>query len=288
VAQIRYVLGYAAQQVSGISTFYRDPEHIAKAFATAGMQAHAGVRAAELVRLGFTDVDDIFDGHPGAFDAFGEDGDTERMLRDLETTHHVTTTDIKRYSVGGPIQPAAEALERLIQTQALRADDVASIDAHLPQHGVYIVNNRTMPDINVQYILSVLLLDGEITFASSHDYHRLNSPPVREMMSRVRVIADPTLDVQDEFDLASRRTRHAIVTVTTRDGRELTERVDACRGDHTNPMSWDELTAKAQMALLDVMPKGHIDDLVQWVHGMETAGSVRELRPFLEAPTKAR
>ncbi len=287
VEQNRHVLSYATQQVAGVSTFYRDPEHIGKAFATAANQAHAGVRAAELVRFGFTDIDDVFDGSPQAFDAHGEDGDTGRMLEDLAATRHVTTTDIKRYPVGGPIQPAAEAIERMIATEGIRADHVESVEVRLPRHGAYIVDGRAMPDISVQYIVSVLLLDGELTFRSAHDYERHRSTPVREVMSRVHLVADPSLDVTEEFDASKRRTRRAVVTVRCTDGRVLVERVDPCRGAHDNPMSWDELAGKAHMALAAVMPAGQVDDLVGWVRAADGSVSARELRPFLEAPGAA-
>lgn len=281
--QNRHVLSYAAQQVAGIATIYRDPEHIGKAFATAAVQAHAGVRAVELVSFGFTGVHDVFDGSPNAFDAFGEEGNTERMLNDLMHTRHVTQTDIKQYPVGGPIQPAVQALEHLIQTNSLTADDVETVDVHLPTAFAYVVDGRLMPDINLQYILSILLLEGEITFENSHDYDRFTSDHVQTFMNHVRLIADPELDVTDEYVATHGRTWRAIVTVKTRDGRSLSERVDACRGTHKNPISWDRLTMKAHMALLGTMPETHVRDLIKWVQEIEVAPSARELRTFLAA-----
>jgi 2-methylcitrate dehydratase PrpD len=283
--QTRHVLSYAAQQVAGIATMYRDPGHIGKAFTTSAMQAHSGVRAVELVRSGFTAVDDIFDVKPSAFDAIGEGGDVSRVLHDLETTRHVTTTDIKQYPVGGPIQAAVQALTGLMNAHGLRAGDVTSIEVRLPTQGAYIVDNRTMPDICLQYILSVLLLDGRITFASSHDYERYQSAPVRDIMARIRAVPDATLDVAiDDTNLRSRRTWRAIVAVNTRDGQTMRERVDTPRGTHENPMSWDDLTTKAFMVLEDVMSSDRIEDLVRWVRNVETAASARELRRFMETP----
>jgi 2-methylcitrate dehydratase PrpD len=201
----------------------------------------------------------------------------------LAQTRHVTTTDIKQYPVGGPIQPAAQALEHLIATESLRADNVQSLKVHLPPFLAYIINDRKMPDINLQYIMSILLLEGHITFENSHDYERLNSERVKEVMQRVRVIADPELVPSDEYIAANGRTWRAIVTVETTDGRILTERVDACRGTHNNPISWDRLATKAHMALLGTMPEGQIDDLIKWVQDVDTATDSRDLRKFLAA-----
>ena len=282
VPQIRQVMSYAAQQVSGISTLYRDPDHVGKAFATSAMQAFSGVRAAELVRAGFTGIDDVFDGSPNVFDAFGDDGDPSRILDDLERTRHVTTTDIKRHPVGGPIQAAVEALGRLIDINGITVGDVAAIDVHLPTQGAYIVDNREMPDINLQYILTVLLLDGQISFASAHDYNRCRSAAAREVMRRIRAVPDSTLDAAPGADPASRRVWRASVVVRTMDGRSLIERVDTPRGTFENPISWEELQAKASATLDGVLSDRLIEDLVSWVRGVEMASSVRELRRFMD------
>ncbi|GAA5194089.1 MmgE/PrpD family protein [Arthrobacter gyeryongensis] len=284
VEQVCFALSYAAQQVGGIAAFYGDPEHVGKAFASAAMQSHAGVRSAELARMGFTGVSDIFDGTPNPFDVFGSEGDPDRMLDDLRSTRHILTTDIKQFPVGGPIQPAAEGLTRIIRTDGLRPEDVASIEVRLPRHGAYVVDNRDMPDISLQYVLSVLLLDGEVTFENSHDYVRHESAEVRAIMDRIRVVADAQLEPPSD---SAARTWRGMVTVTTKDRRVFSERVDACRGSHENPMSWDELAAKAHMALKGIMPAGQIDDLTQWTRESDSAGSCRELRPFLTSSVPA-
>ena len=285
--QSRYSLSYTAQQVSGISSFYRDAEHVGKAFASAGMQAHSGVRAVEMVRAGFTDISDIFDTKPHAYDAFGEGGDTARLIAELGATHHVTTTDLKQYPVGMPIQAPAEALERIREREGLTADDVESIEARLPRHGSRLVNARHMPDISLQYVLSVMLSDGRITFASAHDYERHRSEEAQRLMARIHLVPDAALDPPDEADTANRRTRIATVTVTTKDGRTYSEHVDAPRGSRHNPMSWERLVGKAHGVLDGVMPAAMVDDLAEVVTGIEQLGSARDLRRFLEAPSPA-
>lgn len=280
VQQTCVALSYAAQQVGGIAAFYGDPEHVGKAFASAAMQAQAGVRAAELARMGFTGVSDIFDGSPNPFDVFGFEGDVDRMLDDLRTTRHVMTTDIKRFPVGGPIQPAAEGLSRIIASTGIGPKDVDRVDVHLPRHGAYVVDNRDMPDISLQYVLSILLIDGEITFASSHDYARHQHPDVRGVMSRIRAI--PDREMEPAPDSATRTWRGA-VTVLTTDGRQFTERVDACRGSFENPLTWQELNSKAHMALAGVLTPNQVDDLTDWTESCDIGKKTRELRRFLSA-----
>jgi 2-methylcitrate dehydratase PrpD len=55
-AGMRYVLSYAARQVSGLWSWVRDSEHVGKAFDFSGMSARNGVTAAAMVYEGFTGV----------------------------------------------------------------------------------------------------------------------------------------------------------------------------------------------------------------------------------------
>src|SRR5260221_10937253 len=56
---MRYVLSYAAQQVSGIWSWVRDAGHVEKAFDFSGMGARNGATAAIMAQMGFTGVWDV-------------------------------------------------------------------------------------------------------------------------------------------------------------------------------------------------------------------------------------
>src|SRR6266478_5636490 len=58
---MRHALSYAAQQVSGLWSWVRDPEHVEKAFDFSGMGARNGVTAAIMTQMGFTGVWDVMD-----------------------------------------------------------------------------------------------------------------------------------------------------------------------------------------------------------------------------------
>ncbi len=63
---MRHALSYAAQQVSGLWSWVRDPEHVEKAFDFSGMGARNGVTAAIMVQMGFSGVWDVLDGEHNA------------------------------------------------------------------------------------------------------------------------------------------------------------------------------------------------------------------------------
>ena len=124
------LLSYTAQQCSGISCWMRDEEHIEKAFDFGGMPARNGVAAAAMVAAGFTAVDDVFSGERNFFVAYDE---TRRIGKAPSRSawsgisarvYEIMNTNIKRWSVGSPIQAPLDALLELIRAHGIKADDV--------------------------------------------------------------------------------------------------------------------------------------------------------------------
>ena len=114
------------------------------------------------------------------------------MLDALGTRFFVTETAIKPYPVGYPIQPALDAFFAPRRQHGLTVEKVARITVRLP-NGAGIVNNRSMPDVNCQHMLSLALLDGTVTFESAHSRDRMSDPAVLAVKELVNLVADPGL-----------------------------------------------------------------------------------------------
>ena|ERR1035437_1699682 len=95
-----------------------------------------------------------------------------------------------------------------------------------------------MADINIQHLAALMLLDGDITFASSHDQKRVRDPAVLKLRKRI--------EIGGSAALAKTKTTQAIVEITTRSGERLRHHTRAVRGSATNPMSRDDVAAKAR------------------------------------------
>ncbi len=271
---VRYVLSYTAQQTSGVLYWSRDVEHIEKAFVFAGMPARNGVSAAILVKSGFTGVQDPFSGENNFFEAFSPESKPELLVEGLRSHYEVAFTNIKKFSVGSPIQAALDALLILMEKNRFTSKDVKSVIARLPGGGARLVNNRDMPDINLQYILAVALLDGKLTFEAAHSYSRMNDPEVLEMKKLIELQEDPILS-------AGRPTRQGIVEVTTKDGTQLREHVVNVRGTAENPMTTKEIENKCQELLTPVLGEARTRELIDKISHLERVRNVRQLRPLL-------
>ena len=125
--QMRWLLDYAAQQASGFAAWERDTDHIEKGFVFGGMPARNGVTAALVVSLGWNGVDDVFSGEDNFFEAMSPTGDPATLVDRLGERYEVTRTDIKKWTVGSPIQAPLDALDNLLRRRPFEADQVQRV-----------------------------------------------------------------------------------------------------------------------------------------------------------------
>ncbi|HEV2268071.1 MAG TPA: MmgE/PrpD family protein, partial [Steroidobacteraceae bacterium] len=273
--QMRWMLGYAAQQSSGLAAWSRDPEHFQKAFCFAGMAARDGVTSALLVEAGWTGVEDILSGKDNFFAAYNPHCDPAGLVDQLGVRYEIVRTNIKKWPVGSPIQAALDALDALRAQRPFAAAQVREVIVRLASDEAAIVNNRDIPDICLQHAVAVALLDHTVTFASIHDKARLKDPATLRERAKVTLVPDPGLERLMPL-------RVAIVEVTLADGSRLSRRVDDVRGTPKNPMSRAEVVAKATDLCAPVIGAQRCSKLIEKVFHLELVSDIRELRPLLQ------
>jgi 2-methylcitrate dehydratase PrpD len=273
--QVRHCLSFTAQQASGISCWMRDEEHIEKAFDFGGMPARNGVAAATMVGSGFTGVEDVFSGERSFFVAYGRKPEPERLIAGLGETYEVMNTNIKRWSVGSPIQAPLDALDLLLREQRFSAADVERLVVRVAHQGANTTNNRSMPDICMQHLCAVMVIDGIVTFKAAHDERRMRDAKVLALRERIELHGDDALS-------AAMPSRQGIVEVTLRDGRILRHHTKAVRGTAENPMTREEVDAKAADLIAPVFGKARARRLCDAIWTLEKLGNIRKLRTLLK------
>ena len=273
--QMRWMLGYTAHQSSGLGAWSRDTEHVQKAFHFGGMTARGGVTSALLVQAGWTGVDDILSGKDNFFAAYNPHADPAGLIDKLGERYEVTRTNIKKWPVGSPIQAALDALVTLRKQHPFDSSQVRQVSVRLATDEAAIVDNREIPDICLQHMIAVMLLDKTVSFASAHDQARMKDPTTLRERSKVGLIPGPELERLMPL-------RVAIVDVTLTDGSHLTQRVDNVRGTPENPMTRDEVIAKATDLVTPVLGAAKCSSLVEKMFRLEGVEDIRELRPLLQ------
>ena len=273
---MRYALSYAAQQVSGVWSWERDVEHVEKAFDFAGMGARNGVTAAVMAQAGFSGVPDVLEGEHNALEAHSAQPRPEEMAANLGRRFYVTETAIKTFSVGYPIQSALDALLTLRRDHGLTPSNVDRIIARLPEDGAGIVNDSAMPDVNLQYLMAVALIDGAVSFDASHSFDRMKDPQVLAVKQRVQLVGDRSL-----MDPAAPRS--ANVEVRLRDGRTVSHFTRFAPGTKENPIDTEAVAAKARSLIAPVLGEQRCEAVIRRINTLETLPSVRDLVALLTA-----
>ncbi|MEY2394984.1 MAG: hypothetical protein QOF94_1329 [Acidobacteriaceae bacterium] len=274
--QMRWLLDYAAQQAgAGIGAWRRDSEHIEKAFVFGGMGARNGVNAALVVHSGWTGVNDILSGPNNFVESYNPKADPAALIDQLGERYEVVLTTLKKWTTGGPIQAPLDALDNMRKKHPFEADQVQKVVVRAATSAAYTVNNRDMPDICLQHLVAIMVLDKTVNFRAAHDKARMQDPAVLAVRAKVELVPDETLEKLIPV-------RVAIVEVTLKDGTQLSERVDAVRGTPDNPMPREEVIAKARDLMTPVLGAADCSKLIERMLELDKVKDIRQLRPLLQ------
>jgi 2-methylcitrate dehydratase PrpD len=273
--QMRWMLDYAAQQASGIAAWQRDTDHIEKSLVFGGFPARNGVSAALLIRAGGTGVEDVLSGADNFLMAFAPEADPALLVDKLGERYEVTRTNIKKWTVGSPIQAPLDAIEQIRARRPFRADDVQKVVVRVATSEAKTVNDREMPDICLQHMVAVMLADGTASFQAAHDKPRMQDASILRQRAKVQLVPDEELE-----RLYPRR--EAIVEITFGNGTRLDARVGDVRGTPGNPMTREEVVAKSRDLIAPVLGAAPADRLIDRLLALDSVKDVRTLRPLLQ------
>lgn len=265
--QVGWALSYAAQQAAGVTSWRRATEHVEKAFVFAGMPARNGVEAAAMVAAGFTGVNDVFTGAQNFFITFGQEPRPELLVDGLGERFEVCETTIKKWTVGSPAQSVLDGVQILLNQHRMDRQDVEQIVIRMAPLELETVDDRAMPDISLQHLVALLVLDGDLTFDSSHDEARMHDPAVLALKRKIMTVSDP-----------EREPRRAHVTIVKQDGTSVSHQALHVHGTPENPMSADDVASKALGLMEPVLGSTRAQDLIAALWGIERVRDVRELR----------
>src|SRR5206468_6506726 len=103
------------------------------------------------------------------------------------------------------------------------ADQVQRATVRLAPSVAAVVDNRDIPDICLQHMIAVMLIDKTVSFHAAHDKPRMQDPAVLRQRAKVNLVHDEEL-------AKLLPVRVGIVEVELSDGKRLSERVAAVRG----------------------------------------------------------
>ncbi|MGI6854650.1 MmgE/PrpD family protein [Mesorhizobium sp. 1B3] len=235
-----HAFGSAGTQAAGLWEFLRDaadskPLHTAKAAAN-------GLISAYLAKDGFTGARRILEGLQGMAAGMSSDADPAKLTDGLGTRWATAETSFKYHASCRHTHPAADALQKAMRENGLKAGEIESVVTRVHQGAIDVLGPVTDPStvhqakFSMGTTLGLIAVYGKAGMVEFEQGFR--KPEVIDFRDRVSMELDP------EVDTAYPARWIGKATVSTRDGRSIDVRVDEPKGDPGNTLSRPEIEAK--------------------------------------------
>jgi 2-methylcitrate dehydratase PrpD len=239
-ARMSNALGIAGSLACGLLQFAREGQGAMVKRLHLGRAAESGVLAASLAEDGFTGPQSVLEGPFGFLNVYCGENDVAALTRGLGEEWASLRIMLKRFPVHITSHTSVQAIEDLRREHGYEAADVASI---------HVVGNQKMATVNnIPSPSDLMMAQYSLPFNVALAHHRdardpasfnaksFSDPAIRALAQRV------TISVADEA-----KRGHSIVstvTVTLKDGRALTRRVESFKGTPELPLDRAEMREK--------------------------------------------
>jgi 2-methylcitrate dehydratase PrpD len=232
-----------------------------------------------MVINGFTGVEDVFSGERNFYDAYGVNPIRGALGEALGSRYEIMRTSIKRWTVGSPIQAPLDSLDTLMQESNLstQIDQIRRVNILIPHESLSIVNNREMPEICLQHLVALMLLEGQMSFELAHDRSRMLDPQVLSLRALVN------LQGSDELSKFM-PTRQGIAEVEFKSGQVFRAYTRDVKGTPDNPMTRQELDRKCVQLMTPVLGKERSIEVCEVVWNLDQLDKAKHLTRLLELP----
>ncbi|MCP4754852.1 MAG: MmgE/PrpD family protein [Proteobacteria bacterium] len=265
-----HALGIAGSQAAGSMEFLANGAFTKRLHA--GWAAHSGVMAALLAREGFSGPDTILEGKYGFLHSYADRSDANRILADWGDPYYIARTSIKPHSCCRYKQGPIDAVLKIMRQHDLEADDIEKVTLGILKAGFSLVGEpedrkrRPVSVVDAQFSMpfgaAVAALHGQATL-DQYTMENIDSDIVKRMMDRVQCVQDPDLD--REFPIKW----PAWASISMKNGRTHTERIEYPKGDPENPLTWKELTDKFRYLVSPVFTASKTEDIIRAVRSLD-------------------
>jgi 2-methylcitrate dehydratase PrpD len=238
-------LGIAGTMASGSLEYLADGAWTKRL--NAGWAGHAGITAARLAQAGFTGPATVFEGRLGVLHAYTDEPLPDRLLADLGEPLQVLRVSIKPYACCRYNHGLIDGVLELTRTQAFAAEDVDRVRLGVLSGGALLVadpieQKRTPQSVvdaqfSAPYAAATALVYGSGGI-DAYTPDKLANPLVRTLMARTECYTDASLDS------VYPRQWPSAVSISLKDGRTLSTRVEFATGEPENPVRREALVSK--------------------------------------------
>jgi 2-methylcitrate dehydratase len=243
-----------------------------------------GAESALLARDGFSGPEHIIDGKEGLFAVFhhvqckGEPAafDGEALVADLphSSTSHYRILDcgMKSFPIEALSHSPLTAMMKTVKEHNIKSDEVKEIKVEVIARAADILgdphkyrpDSKETADHSLPYCMAVGLVDGMVTPLQFRE-ERVRDQSLIPIMDKVKVVAN------EEFEALFPKFQPSRVTITTKDGKSHSTRVDVPKGDPRDPMTEEEIAVKFTALGRDVIGRDQCKKLQKLIMSLDTA-----------------
>ncbi len=274
--QFANALGLAGSNAGGLMTWVSDATEHSRPFVI-GMAARGGVTAALLAQMGLGGPPAILDpGKYSIYDAYSGEMHLDRLTERLGEDYWIANTGgFKRHPCCGDIHSGLDALLAIMNKHDIIPDEIEEIVHRVKADRAPVIDNNPLKSHCAQYILAVAAVDRKIV-PNDILHDRRDNAQVRMVYERVKLIGDREMDRWPA-------SAPAIVEITVKDGRRLSERVDWAKGRRENPMTHTELERKFFDLATMRISRDDANRLMERLAHLEQEPNIREIGRLLRA-----
>ena len=272
-----HAIGSAGTQAAGLWEFLRDAAD-SKQLHTAHAAA-AGLTAAYLAEDGFTGARRILEGVQGMAAGMSTDSDPAKLVDRLGSRWALAETSFKFHASCRHTHPAADALQAVMRDHALKASDIAQVVTHVHQGAIDVLGPVVDPQTVHQSKFSMGTVLALIALRNSADLANFDLALADGQVAAFRDLV--TMELDEEVDSAYPQRWIGKVTVTTKDGKVYSGRVDEPKGDPGNTLSRDEIEDKSLRlgTYLGAATESQVKGLIKNVWAIASKPTVGRLLP---------
>jgi 2-methylcitrate dehydratase PrpD len=232
-----------------------------------GMAGFAGAFAPDLALAGFEAQPDAIEEALGKM--VGDGFNTEHLLDELGTRWEITRNYFRLHACCNPVHPALDALRAALDELQPRTDDIERIEFATYRFASVMRNpdppNYFASKYSLPHAAAVMVVRGDTRHRAIDD-SALADPAITALRARVSMAEDAAMSALVPT------LKPAKVTLTLKDGRQITRAVDSHAGDFNNPYDESLLREKFRDLAGDVLSaqgvaevERAIDDCEHWV-----------------------
>jgi 2-methylcitrate dehydratase PrpD len=244
-----------------------------------GWAALSGMVAAKLSQKGFRGPSSIIEGRDGFLHSYSDGADESKVLEGIGTQYEILRTSIKPHACCRYMQPPIDAILKIVKENDLPPEKVEKVRVGILRAGAQLIaeplEEKYKPQsiVDAQFSMpfgaAVAVLYRKAGLAEFH-LSKIRSEEVKRMMRRVECVTDP--DLEKTFP----KQWCATAEIFTKDGKRYFAKVDYCKGDPENPLSWDELIEKFHDLSGRFMTQERRLKIVDQVRGLEAIQDLRK------------